>query len=71
MGQNLKVADLTTNQTIYVEDQHQREHLQVMARLDHRISEVSNQMLQASVSAQQGDSYSIMMILLSLILIIK
>lgn len=55
MGQNLQVADLNTHQRIYVEDEHEREHLELMARLEHRISDVSNQMLQASVSVQQGE----------------
>lgn len=55
MGQTLRVADLATNQRIFVEDQYKREHLQLMTRLEHRISEVSNQMLQASISSQKGE----------------
>lgn len=55
MGQNLRIADLTTYEKVYLEDQATREHLQLMARLENRISDVSNQMLQASVSSQKGD----------------
>jgi len=55
MGQTLRVADIATNQRVYVEDQYKREHLQLMTRLEHRISGVSNQMLQASISSQKGE----------------
>jgi iron complex outermembrane receptor protein len=55
LGQDLKVPDLQTYQKIYVEDQYARDHLQVMARLDNRVSIDSNQMFQASISSQKGD----------------
>jgi iron complex outermembrane receptor protein len=55
MGQTLDMADLSTYQTIYPQDQSKREHLQVMTRLDHRLSSVSNQMLQAAISSQKGE----------------
>ncbi|WP_415230865.1 TonB-dependent receptor plug domain-containing protein [Psychromonas sp.] len=54
MGQNLKLANLSTYQNEYIGDQYTRDHLQVMTRLEHRISSVSNQMLQASISSQKG-----------------
>lgn len=55
MGQNLKVPDLTSYQSEYLQDQSTRDHLQVMARLEHRLSPVSNQMLQTSINYQHGD----------------
>ncbi|MCG6201681.1 TonB-dependent receptor plug domain-containing protein [Psychromonas antarctica] len=55
MGQNLKLANLNTHQSEYIEDQYTREHVQLMTRLEHRLSPVSNQMLQASISSQQAE----------------
>jgi len=55
MGQNLRLADLSNFQPIYVEDKYTRDHFQLMTRAEHRLSASSNQMLQASVSSQQGD----------------
>ncbi|MFT6986789.1 MAG: iron complex outermembrane receptor protein [Psychromonas sp.] len=55
MGQNLELADLNTYATEYIEDQYTRDHLQIMSRLEHRLSSVSNQMLQISMSSQKGE----------------
>ena len=57
MGQNLKLADLITYEHSYRADQSTRRHFQTMARLEHRLSGVSNQMLQVSISSQQGDQF--------------
>lgn len=55
MGQNLRLADLNTNLATAVVDQYSLDYLQLMTRLDHRLSSDSNQMLQASFSSQRGD----------------
>ncbi|MDN2663086.1 TonB-dependent siderophore receptor [Psychromonas sp. 14N.309.X.WAT.B.A12] len=55
MGQNLRLADVNTNLSSYVYDQYTLDYLQLMTRLDHRISPVSNQMLQVSFSSQRGE----------------
>jgi len=54
MGQNLRLADLNSYGRVYLQDQYRREHFQIMARLEHALSSTSNQMIQASVSSQQG-----------------
>ena len=55
MGQNLRLADLNTYQRVYLQDQYTREHFQIMAKLEQTLSSTSNQMIQASVSSQQGE----------------
>ncbi|WP_025565816.1 TonB-dependent receptor [Psychromonas sp. SP041] len=55
MGQNLRLADLDTYQRVYLQDQYTREHFQFMTRLEQTLSSTSNQMLQASISSQQGE----------------
>ncbi|WP_413699173.1 TonB-dependent receptor plug domain-containing protein [Psychromonas sp. KJ10-10] len=55
MGQNLKLPNLATYNNEYFEDQYSREHLQLMARYEQRLSAHSNQMLQASISSQKGE----------------
>ncbi|WP_298941690.1 TonB-dependent receptor [uncultured Psychromonas sp.] len=55
MGQNLRLADLDSYQRVYLQDQYKREHFQIMTRLEHALSSTSNQMVQASVSSQQGE----------------
>ena len=55
MGQNLRLADIDTNLSSYVEDTYTLDYLQLMTRLDHRLSTDSNQMLQVSLSSQKGE----------------
>ena len=55
MGQNLRLADLDSYQRVYLQDQYTREHFQIMAKLEQTLSSTSNQMIQASVSSQQGE----------------
>lgn len=55
LGQNIALADLTTYTSHLVEDEYSRDHIQLMTRLEHRLSADSNQMLQASISSQQGE----------------
>ena len=55
MGQNLRLANLNTYERLYVQDQYARDHFQLMTRLENTISSTSNQMLQASISSQQGE----------------
>ena len=55
MGQNLKLANLNTYASEYVDDQYTQDHVQIMSRLEHRLSPVSNQMLQAAISSQRGE----------------
>jgi len=53
-GQSLKALDINTNQNTLLSDQFERNDARVMARLEHRLSSFSNQMLQASWMLQQG-----------------
>ncbi|WP_435234270.1 TonB-dependent receptor plug domain-containing protein [Psychromonas sp. PT13] len=55
MGQVSRLFDLDTYEKIYVDEEASRKHLQVMGRLEHKLSSVSNQMIQASVSSQKGN----------------
>mgnify|MGYP003624594531 CR=1 FL=1 len=55
MGQNLKLSNLVSYEDEYLEDQYTRDHLQLMARFEQRLSADSNQMLQASISSQKGE----------------
>jgi len=55
LGQNIILADLNTYSRTYYQEQYTRDHLQLMARLEHRVSPDSNQMLQASISSQRGE----------------
>ncbi|MEG3755644.1 TonB-dependent receptor plug domain-containing protein [Psychromonas arctica] len=54
MGQNLRLADINSTDSNNVYDQYSLDYLQLMTRLDHRISPESNQMLQVSFSSQTG-----------------
>ena len=54
MGQNLRLADLNTNESSFTSDKYSLNYLQLMTRLDHRLSYDSNQMLQVSFSSQRG-----------------
>ena len=55
LGQSLTLADLNTYASTYYQEQYTRDHMQLMTRLEHRISADSNQMLQASISSQRGE----------------
>jgi len=55
MGQNLRLANIDTYEKGYYQDTYTRYHFQFMTRLEHRISSTSNQMLQASLTSQQGN----------------
>lgn len=62
MGQNLKLADLELGSngrpkytSALKSDRYSLDYLQLMGRLEHRLSSISNQMLQVSMSSQQGE----------------
>lgn len=55
LGQNIILADLNTYSRTYYQEQYTRDHFQLMARLEHKVSPDSNQMLQASISSQRGE----------------
>ncbi|GDY25930.1 TonB-dependent receptor [Agarivorans sp. Toyoura001] len=55
MGQNLKALSVETNQNTLHQDRFQRQDGRVMARAEHRMSNSSNQMLQASWAIQDGE----------------
>jgi iron complex outermembrane receptor protein len=55
MGQSLKLADLNDYTSTYKNDRYSLDYLQLMGRFEHRLSSVSNQMLQVSMSSQRGE----------------
>ncbi|UPW20233.1 TonB-dependent receptor [Agarivorans sp. TSD2052] len=55
MGQNLKALSLETNQNTLYHDNFKRDDVRFMARLEHRLSHSSNQMLQASWAVLDGE----------------
>jgi iron complex outermembrane receptor protein len=54
MGQNLKALSLATNQNTLYAERFERDDGRIMARAEHRLSNSSNQMLQASWAIQEG-----------------
>ena len=55
IGQNMHQANLNSYTKDFESDEYSREHIQLMTRLEHRLSADSNQMLQVSISSQRGN----------------
>lgn len=54
IGQTLQLPSPITNERIEISEPEKRQHAQLMFRLDNRLSDTANQMLQASMSIQDG-----------------
>jgi len=54
IGQTLELVSFTTHEGIEFLDDEKRTHGQIMFRIDHRLSDTANQMLQMSLSKQNG-----------------
>jgi iron complex outermembrane receptor protein len=55
VGQTLQLPSLVTHDRMEVGESEKRQHAQLMLRLDNRLSDTSNQMIQASMSIQEGN----------------